>query len=109
MPVLGHVLRGICVRAVQRLLEDISAAVAKVEAGQAWEDIIKPAPAACALPLVQAGLMTHPAIVKSIGKCCAEILSVHMPQLLSGCPVNQQACSEMAFLSVVRLVTHHAF
>ncbi|KAK9795571.1 hypothetical protein WJX73_003470 [Symbiochloris irregularis] len=45
MPVLGHVLRGICVRAVQRLLEDISAAVAKVESGKAWEDVIKPAPA----------------------------------------------------------------
>ena len=45
VPVLGGVLRGICVRAVQRMLEDITRAVVKVKAGERWEDVIKPAAA----------------------------------------------------------------
>ena len=46
VPVLGHALRGVTVRAVQRMLEDIQTAINKVEAGQRWEDVVKPAPSA---------------------------------------------------------------
>ena len=40
MPVIGKLLKGICKRAVQRLLEDVSAIVADINKGAALEDVL---------------------------------------------------------------------
>ena len=41
MPVLGNLLKGVCKRAVQRLLEDVEAIVTKMNQGTALEDVLQ--------------------------------------------------------------------
>ena len=48
VPLLGNVLRGICVRAVERMLEDLQGVLDRVEAGEPLDTLLKPKPPACA-------------------------------------------------------------
>ena len=48
VPLLGSVLRGICVRAVQRMLEDLQGVLDRLAAGEALEAVLKPKPPAYA-------------------------------------------------------------
>ena len=43
MPVLGHLLRGICTRTVRRLLEDVHGVIKKVQSGIPLEAALTPA------------------------------------------------------------------
>lgn len=41
MPILGNLLKGVCKRAVQRLLEDVEAIVTEMNQGTALEDVLQ--------------------------------------------------------------------
>ena len=41
VPILGNLLKGVCKRAVQRLLEDVEAIVTEMNRGTALEDVLQ--------------------------------------------------------------------
>ena len=44
VPVIGGFLQSVCVRSVQRLLEDVQSAVHRLDSGESWEDLLKGRP-----------------------------------------------------------------
>ena len=44
VPVIGGFLQSVCVRSVQRLLDDVQSAASRLATGESWDELMKNPP-----------------------------------------------------------------